>query len=103
VTSGPIIAVALVALFAAEARAAEPASGAALVTQYCAICHDIAPGRTVSRNKKAPAFAVVAADPSTTEDSLRALLSSSHASMPQTPLTAEQKDGVIRYILSLRP
>jgi mono/diheme cytochrome c family protein len=96
------IAAALAVLLAAGARAAEPAAGGVVVSQYCAICHAVGPGKTVSRNRKAPAFAVIAADPSTSEESLRATLGSPHASMVQVPLTAEQKDAAIRYILSLR-
>jgi hypothetical protein len=51
---------------------------------------------------KAPAFAAIAATPSTTAQSLGVFLRTSHAAMPNLILGASERDDVIAYILSLK-
>jgi mono/diheme cytochrome c family protein len=74
----------------------DAAAGGRLVEAVCAVCHDPAGGR------RAPAFAAVAAMPSTTAASLGVFLRTSHSSMPNLMLTQTERDDVIAYILSLR-
>jgi len=45
----------------------------------------------------------LAAEPSITEYSLRALLRSPHETMPHITFTPEQLDDIIDYIMSLKP
>jgi len=45
----------------------------------------------------------LAAEPSITEYSLRALLRSPHETMPQITLTPDEMDDIVGYILSLKP
>jgi hypothetical protein len=50
----------------------------------------------------APTFSELAAEPSITEYSLRALLRSPHETMPQITFKPDQMDDIAEYILSLR-
>jgi hypothetical protein len=51
-----------------------------------------------------PRFSDIAADPTTTDASLRGFLNTTpHMAMPKLKLTARDRDDVIAYILSLRP
>lgn len=77
-------------------------AGRRMAETWCANCHRIAPGGPGPATDAAPAFAAVAAMPSTTELSLRAFLQSSHRNMPNYQLALDQTDNVIAYILSLR-
>ena len=97
-----MIAAVLVTLIAAEARAQEPPDGASIAQRMCGVCHDIGSGGPRSPNRRAPPFTALAANPSITADSLSTLLSRQHASMPRFSLAPEQKDALIRYILSVR-
>jgi mono/diheme cytochrome c family protein len=45
----------------------------------------------------------LAAEPSITEYSLRALLRSPHETMPHITFTPDQMDDIIEYIMSLKP
>jgi hypothetical protein len=56
------------------------------------------PAWTVS----APTFSELAAEASITAYSLRALLRSSHETMPQITLTPDEMDDIVGYILSLK-
>ena len=51
----------------------------------------------------APTFPELAAEPSITEYSLRALLRSPHETMPHITFTPDQMDDIINYIMSLKP
>src|SRR5690349_15041890 len=65
--------------------------GEDLAKSWCAQCHALEASR-VSPNSKAPPFPQLAAEPSVTPYSLRILLRSPHASMPNLMLDAEQMD-----------
>lgn len=96
---------ALALLAAAPAWAQEvgdPRAGRRMSETWCANCHRIAPDGPGPANDAAPAFAAIAAMPSTTELSLRAFLQSSHRNMPNYQLSLDQTDNVVAYILSLR-
>jgi mono/diheme cytochrome c family protein len=65
----------------------------------------------VSRHSGRPAFAEpggpdipeLAAEPSITEYSLRALLRSPHERMPHITFTPDEMDDIVSYIMSLKP
>lgn len=76
----------------------DPRSGERVAAENCAQCHG-----GVDAPNGAPAFVTVASMPSTTEQSLTALLQTPHASMPDLILSPEDRADVVAYILSLRP
>jgi mono/diheme cytochrome c family protein len=81
---------------------ADPIAGKDLAEKWCVECHGIRADR-LSPNLDAPTFPQLAAEPSITEYSLRALLRSPHETMPHITFTPEQMDDVIDYIMSLKP
>jgi mono/diheme cytochrome c family protein len=81
---------------------ADPAAGESLAGQWCVECHAIRADR-LSPNLAAPTFPQLAAEPSITEYSLRALLRSPHETMPQITFTPDQLDDIVGYIMSLKP
>jgi mono/diheme cytochrome c family protein len=74
--------------------------GLALAQQVCSECHAIRRGR--SPNSQAPTFLELATAPGMTTAALSVALTTPHAGMPMFQLTAEQREDVIAYILSLR-
>jgi mono/diheme cytochrome c family protein len=72
-------------------------AGRRLAEASCLQCHG-----SPTAKVKAPAFAVIAAMPSTTAQSLGVFLRTSHAAMPNLILSASERDDVIAYILGLR-
>jgi mono/diheme cytochrome c family protein len=81
---------------------ADPIAGQNLASKWCVECHGIRADQ-LSRNFAAPTFPKLAAEPSITEYSLRALLRSPHETMPHITFTPEQMDDIIDYIMSLKP
>jgi mono/diheme cytochrome c family protein len=81
---------------------ADPVAGQNLADRWCVECHGIRADQ-LSPNFAAPTFPVLAAEPSITEYSLRALLRSPHETMPHFTFTLEQMDDIIDYIISLKP
>jgi len=81
---------------------ADPVAGESSAEKWCAQCHGVRPGR-LGPNLSAPTFPELAAEPSITEYSLRALLRSPHETMPQITFTPDQLDDITGYILSLKP
>lgn len=86
----------------AQTDAGDAREGRRVAETWCANCHRISPTGPGPANDAAPAFAAVAAMPSTTEMALRAFLQSSHRNMPNFQLSTDQTDNLIAYILSLR-
>jgi mono/diheme cytochrome c family protein len=76
--------------------------GKKIATTWCSNCHRIDAGGAGQVGDAAPAWAQVAAMPSTTSMSLHAFLMSPHGRMPDFTLTRAQIDDVVAYILSLR-
>lgn len=91
----------IVGLTAATTAMAAPPAGESLATRWCSQCHATKPGQ-VSRNPDAPPFAELAAQPSITPYSLRVLLRTPHASMPNLMLEPDEMDAITSYILSLK-
>jgi mono/diheme cytochrome c family protein len=81
---------------------ADMVAGKSLAEKWCAECHGVSGGR-LGPNRTAPTFQELAAEPSITEYSLRALLRSPHETMPQITFTPDQLDDIVGYILSLKP
>ena len=92
---------AALALPADQAGAQDPAAGARLAREVCAVCHVVAADQP-SDPGVGPSFFEVADHPATTELSLRAFLQTPHATMPDLILTPEETDDVISYILTLK-
>ena len=86
----------------AASSAADPAAGERLADKWCAECHGIR-GDRVSPNPAAPTFPKLAAEPSITEYSLRALLRSPHETMPHITFKDDELDDIVGYIMSLKP
>jgi mono/diheme cytochrome c family protein len=86
----------------AASSAADLAAGELLAEKWCAECHAVRADR-LSPNLAAPTFPELAAEPSITEYSLRALLRSPHETMPHITFTPEQMDDIVEYIMSLKP
>jgi mono/diheme cytochrome c family protein len=79
----------------------DPAAGARLAREVCAVCHLVAEDQP-SDPGIGPSLVEIAAHPATTELSLRAFLQTPHATMPNLMLTPEETDDIISYILTLK-
>ena len=86
----------------AQTGPGDPAAGLRLASAWCADCHRIAPAGPGPASDAAPAFAAVAAMPSSTRMSLAAFLQTPHPRMPNYQLSRDELDDVIAYLLSLR-
>jgi Cytochrome C oxidase, cbb3-type, subunit III len=80
----------------------DPQRGLALAQQVCSECHAIRRGQVRSSNSQAPTFLELATAAGMTTAALSVALTTPHAGMPMFQLTAEQREDVIAYILSLR-
>ena len=76
--------------------------GSILAHQVCAECHAVEAADARSPNSLAPKFEAVASTPGVTAAALNAFLHTSHRAMPNIILTADQTNGIIAYILSLK-
>jgi mono/diheme cytochrome c family protein len=79
-----------------------PQQGLALAQQVCSECHAIRRGQILLPNARAPTFPDLATTPGMTVAALTVALTTPHAGMPMFMLTADQRQDVIAYILSLR-
>jgi len=96
------LAAALVTAVVVTGVSADPIAGKNLAEKRCVECHGVRADR-LSPNLAAPTFPELAAEPSITEYSLRALLRSPHETMPHITFTPDQMDDIIDYIRSLKP
>lgn len=79
------------------------ANGERIAKTWCAACHRVSSNApTLGANDGVPTFSSIAQMGSTTEASLAAFLSTSHARMPDYSLTRDEIADVSAYILSLR-
>jgi hypothetical protein len=93
------------AAFALPAQAQEighASRGLALAQRLCAECHAIEKQYARSPNAHAPRFQAVASTPGMTAMALSAALNTSHQSMPNILLAADEQADIIAYILSLK-
>jgi mono/diheme cytochrome c family protein len=95
------VALSIVSVVSMDALA-DPAAGERLAEKWCAECHAIRADR-LSPNPASPTFRKLAAEPSITEYSLRALLRSPHETMPHIMFKDDELDDIISYIMSLKP
>lgn len=77
-------------------------AGRLFAGKLCARCHDVRRNGDLSPLPEAPAFQTMADTPAITQLSLRVFLQTPHVLMPDLHLTAEERDDVISYILSLK-
>ena len=80
----------------------QPGHGLALAERLCAQCHAVSGREKESLNPDAPAFRDIASTPGMTSIALTAALQTSHATMPNLVLAAEERADIIAYILSLK-
>lgn len=76
--------------------------GLGLARQVCSECHAIQPQQLQSPNMRAPTFAALSTTPGMTATALSVALTTPHAGMPMFRLTADQRENIIAYILSLK-
>jgi mono/diheme cytochrome c family protein len=76
--------------------------GLALAQRLCAECHTIEKRYTRSPHANAPRFQAIASTPGMTAIALTAALNTSHHSMPNIMLAADEQADIIAYILSLK-
>ena len=101
---GPMGAIAL-ALVAGHCEAQEigqPGRGLVLAQRLCAQCHAVEKQQPQSPNEDAPRFPVIASIPGMTSIALSATLNTSHRSMPNIMLAADERADIVAYILSLK-
>jgi len=90
-----------VALLALPAAAQDPSLGGKLAVRWCMACHVVEPDQRRAADN-APTFRAIAARPGTNAASLDRYLSTGHTLMPDFSLSAQERDALIAYILSLR-
>ena len=97
-------AVAFVALLvgATHAQVGNQENGLALAQQVCSECHAVRAAQARSLNSRSPTFSELATTPGMTSIALTVALTTPHAGMPMFMLTAEQREDIIAYILSLK-
>jgi mono/diheme cytochrome c family protein len=76
--------------------------GRAMAERWCMSCHVVERTQDVGAANGIPTFSAIAAKPTTTVASLRAVLSQPHGRMPDFSLGRREQDALISYILSLR-
>jgi mono/diheme cytochrome c family protein len=77
--------------------------GQRLAETVCAQCHAVGAGQRRSPNRAAPSFADIAESPGLTATAIRVWLQTPHPTMPNIRLGNDEKDGIVAYLLSLKP
>src|SRR5829696_5226297 len=80
-----------------------PATGLQFARSVCAECHAVEIKQPGSPNTAAPSFQRIANIPGMTETALYVSLQTSHRTMPNLRLEADEMRDVVAYILSLKP
>jgi mono/diheme cytochrome c family protein len=80
----------------------QPARGLTSAERLCAQCHAVRKEQQRSPNAQAPRFQAIAGVPGMTSIALSAALNTSHRTMPNILLEAEERADIIAYILSLK-
>ena len=94
----------------ASAPSGDVRAGRSVATSVCSICHVVAADQELPPflHPPAPSFTAIANRRTTSADSLRKFLTTTHmnlkttAGMPSPQLTDDQTTNVIAYLLSLR-
>ena len=71
-------------------------------TSSASQCHSVRKGQLFSPNSRSPTFQELAITPGMSAAALTVALTTPHAGMPRFVLTANQRNDVVAYILSLR-
>ena len=87
---------------AATQEIGQASRGLALAQRLCAECHAVQKEFARSPNANAPRFEAIASTPGMTAIALSAALNTSHHSMPNILLGADEQADIIAYILSLK-
>jgi mono/diheme cytochrome c family protein len=82
--------------------AGNPGAGLILAQQICAECHAVEKTQTRSPNTVAPRFETIANTRGMTATALAVALQSSHQTMPNVMLKANELRDITAYILSLQ-
>ena len=80
----------------------QPSRGLVLAQRLCAECHAVQKEYARSPNANAPRFQAIASIPGMTATALSAALNTSHRTMPNIMLAADEQADIIAYILSLK-
>ncbi len=96
------IALATAATHAGAQEIGRPGRGLDLAQRLCAQCHAVRVEQERSPNADAPRFQEIASVPGMTAIALSATLNTSHRSMPNIILDAEEQANIIAYVLSLK-
>jgi cytochrome c2 len=100
-----LAAAAILAMAMSHAQAqdiGQPGRGLESANRLCAQCHAVQKDRARSPNEYAPRFQAIAAVPGMTALALSAAINTSHRSMPNILLEANDQADIIAYILSLK-
>jgi mono/diheme cytochrome c family protein len=81
----------------------DAAKGYAFALKHCAGCHAVKPGEDYSPHPGARSFTSAATESAMTGRALAVWLDTSHPTMPNFILHADDRNNVIAYILSLKP
>lgn len=84
------------------AAAQGPEVGRPLAERWCMACHVVERVPSAATVDGVPSFPMIAARPTTTQQSLDAHLSTGHTRMPDFSLSRYERNALISYILSLR-
>ncbi len=102
---GGLVAMIALLLATASGEAQEigrPGRGVALAQRLCGQCHAVLKEQVRSPDGNAPPFRVIASVPGMTATALSAALHTSHRSMPNIMLEADEQADISAYILSLK-
>jgi mono/diheme cytochrome c family protein len=102
VLTAAMVGLSMLATQAAAQEIGRPNVGLQRAREVCAECHAVEAWQDRSPNENAPRFAVVASVPGMTAIALNAMLNTSHRTMPNIMLTADERADIIAYILSLK-
>jgi cytochrome c len=97
-----LAAAAALALPAQAQETGQASRGLVLAQRLCAECHAVEKRYAQSPNPHAPRFRAVASTPGMTAMALSAALNTSHHSMPNIILAADEQADIIAYIVSLK-
>lgn len=87
---------------AAAVELGDAEKGQEYAREHCAECHEVEPVESFSPNPDAPSFQEVSDSPGMNARALAVWLRSSHPTMPNLIIPADDMDNVIAYILSLK-
>jgi len=101
--TGVLLALALLSISRLHAQDLGSAqAGLSVARQACASCHAVLAGQTNSPIRKAPSFEQIAQVPGMTVTALTVVLQTSHATMPNIMLEADEIRDLSTYIVCLK-